>query len=198
MTEMSRGDSENNKPRDSEYLIRAAWVASTSSRADEVLRIPRVYTHSRPVVIDLLHLQRVLLNEIAARLDLLAHEDAEHLVGLQRVLERSLCSSVRVSGSSVVSHSSSPSISPRPLKRDDLDALFAVLADLGRPARADAARPACARRFPGRSVDRIAAGDARRRHQVAGKQTEAAQLFQAAIDRLELVQFHDGEDLVVP
>src|SRR5262245_38573768 len=40
---------------------------------------------SRSVIIELLHLQRMLLNELAARLDLLAHQDAEHLIRLERV-----------------------------------------------------------------------------------------------------------------
>src|SRR5688500_9379352 len=36
---------------------------------------------SRPVVIHLLHLLGVLVDEVAARLDFFAHQDAEHLVG---------------------------------------------------------------------------------------------------------------------
>jgi hypothetical protein len=41
---------------------------------------------SRPVIIDVLDLQRMFLNELAARLDLLAHQDAEHLVYLEGVV----------------------------------------------------------------------------------------------------------------
>ncbi len=45
---------------------------------------------SRSVVVDLLDFQRVLLNELAARLDFFAHQDAEHLVGLEGIVELDL------------------------------------------------------------------------------------------------------------
>src|SRR5262249_52278789 len=42
---------------------------------------------SRPVVVDILDLQRMLLDKFAAGLDLLAHQDAEHLIHLEGVVE---------------------------------------------------------------------------------------------------------------
>ena len=59
------------------------------------------------------HVERVLLDELAARLDRVAHQRREDVLGLV-VLGRT-CSSVRVAGSIVVSQSSSAFISPRPL-----------------------------------------------------------------------------------
>ncbi len=45
-------------------------------------------SRSRPVVVDFLHIERVLLNEVAAGFDFFAHQAAEHLLGLNGVLER--------------------------------------------------------------------------------------------------------------
>ena len=57
---------------------------------------------------------RVLLDELAARLDLVAHQHGEDLVGrLASSMRHEL--SVRVMGSMVVSQSWSGFISPRPL-----------------------------------------------------------------------------------
>jgi hypothetical protein len=58
--------------------------------------------------------ERVLLDEIAARLNLVAHQAAEQVVRLVRFADLT-CSRVRASGSRVVSHSCSAFISPRPL-----------------------------------------------------------------------------------
>ena len=41
---------------------------------------------SRPVIVDLLHLQRVLLDKFPPRLDFLAHEHPEHDVGFEGVV----------------------------------------------------------------------------------------------------------------
>src|SRR5205085_4754729 len=43
--------------------------------------------YSRPVVIDVLHLQRVFLDEIAARFDFFAHERAEQFVGFESIVK---------------------------------------------------------------------------------------------------------------
>ncbi len=51
----------------------------------------------------------------AARLDFVAHERLEDLVGLDRIFHRAPCRIVRVCGSIVVFQSWSGFISPRPL-----------------------------------------------------------------------------------
>src|SRR6185437_6034526 len=47
----------------------------------------KAFYRSRPVVVDVLDLQGVLLDELAPRLHLLAHQRAEHLVGLEGVVQ---------------------------------------------------------------------------------------------------------------
>ena len=63
------------------------------------------------------HFQRVLLDELAAGFDLVAHQDAEQVVGRAGVVASSPGRACGWPGSSVVSRSSSAFISPRPLKR---------------------------------------------------------------------------------
>src|SRR5207245_1699329 len=64
---------------------RTGWPGSAPSRACADAS-PRA-SASRPVVVDVLDFQGVLLDELAARLDLLAHQGAEHFVGLEGVFE---------------------------------------------------------------------------------------------------------------
>ena len=59
--------------------------------------------------------ERVVLDEFAARLDHIAHQLGEQLVGLVGMLAPSPRSRERAFSSSVVSHSCSGFISPRPL-----------------------------------------------------------------------------------
>jgi hypothetical protein len=56
-----------------------------------------------------------VLDELAAGLDHVAHQLGEEVVGLVDMSSTLTCSSVRASGSSVVSHSWSGFISPSPL-----------------------------------------------------------------------------------
>src|SRR5438132_8352360 len=53
-------------------------------------RAGQAVSRSRPMIINLLHLQRMLLNKVPPRLDLFAHQRAEHLVGLEGVVELDL------------------------------------------------------------------------------------------------------------
>src|SRR6266852_1251612 len=60
---------------------------SRLSAADLALSRKRLL---RPVVIDVLHLQGVFLNELAPRLHFFAHQDSEHLVRFEGILEMHL------------------------------------------------------------------------------------------------------------
>jgi len=63
-------------------------VVAISNRIDEALRGRRGHsTRSLFLNIQIAHLQRVLFDELAAGLDLLAHEDGEDLFGGVGVLE---------------------------------------------------------------------------------------------------------------
>ena len=64
--------------------------------------------------VEVLYIERVVFDEFAARLDLVAHERREHQVSLHVILGLD-CARVRVAGFMVVSHSVSGFISPRPL-----------------------------------------------------------------------------------
>ena len=64
--------------------------------------------------IEILDVERVVFDELAPRLDLVAHQRREHQVGFHVIFGADL-RSVRVSGFIVVSHSVSGFISPRPL-----------------------------------------------------------------------------------
>ena len=64
--------------------------------------------------IEVLHFERVVLNEDAPRLDLVAHENREQFLGADAVFDRHLQQPAR-SGFIVVSQSCSGFISPRPL-----------------------------------------------------------------------------------
>ena len=80
------------------------------------------------MITDILYLQRMLLmNPAAARL-FFAHQRAKHLVGFEGVFQVGLLSSVRLAGSSVVSHSSG-SISPQAFEAGDGQTAPADLAD---------------------------------------------------------------------
>ena len=70
---------------------------------------------SRGLHVQVPHVERVVLDELAARLDLIAHQRREHLVRLGVVLGAHLQQRPVAPGSIVVFHSVSGFISPRPL-----------------------------------------------------------------------------------
>ena len=77
--------------------------------ANDAIAVPQHPSH-----IQICHAQRVLLDEFAARLDLVAHQPREHVVGVVGIIDPHLQQRADF-GSSVVSQSWSAFISPRPL-----------------------------------------------------------------------------------
>ena len=83
--------------------------------AERAASAPPAAAFRRPRLdVQVLHVERVLLDEVAARLDVVAHQRGEDVVGLDPS-SIFTCSSVRRIGFIVVSASWSGFISPRPL-----------------------------------------------------------------------------------
>src|SRR5258708_17668103 len=149
------------------------WCGSTRHQGTYVPRSPGSRPRSCPVVVNLFHLQGMLLDELAARFDLFSHEDAEHFIRLESVVElhsheRSLFGVERRLPQLLTVHFTEA------LEARDRQAAFALATDLAHEVAEMKKFVALLAVFQVEARRGIAAGDPRRRHQVGSAEAEFA------------------------
>src|SRR5260370_21749724 len=177
--------------------VRSVRMTDTSSR-NAVAASSRFIAalSSCPVVVDVLDLQGVLLDEVAARLNFFTHERAEHLLRRERIVE--LNAQQRPPGrvercvpELLAVHFA------QALEAGHLHALLAELAHLGDQHAQVRQYLLLALGLQEEARDPLTAGDARGRDEVGRFQAQLSQALEAAVDALDLVQLLDREDLAM-
>ncbi len=148
------------------------------------------------MIINILHFQRMLLDEVAPRLHLLAHEDAEHLIRLQGVFQVDLHEHALGGVEGGFPEFFAVHFAEA-LEAGDAHAAFAEVADLGDEVAEMGQDLALVAVDESEARQRLAAGDARRLGQAGAVEAELAQALQAAVDAANLVPFLHGKGLGV-
>src|SRR5438309_8411194 len=148
----------------------------------------------RPMIINFLHYQRKFLDKLAPRLHLLAHEHAEHLIGLQGVfqvhlhqhalrgVERGLPQFLAVHFAETLEagdgHAALAEMADGAYKLAEMGQDAAQIAVLEREARL-----------------RLAAGEARRLDQAGGIEAKLLQTLQAPVDAAHFMELLHEEGI---